>query len=82
MLSIVAHDLKSPLTGIRLGAQLADRWLAHAAPDVHGTVRDQLLNIEAGAEEMLSLMDDPSALPICGQGACSNCGLSRLASSG
>lgn len=58
VLSIVAHDLKSPLTGISLSAQLADRRLARAAPDVYDTVRDQLLNIEAGAEQMLGLIDD------------------------
>ena len=49
---------KEAVSGISLSARLADRRLARAAPYVYDTVRDQLLNIEAGAEQMLGLIDD------------------------
>jgi signal transduction histidine kinase len=58
VLAVVAHDLKSPLSGISMSAQLAERLLARTDRDERQRVRDRLRDIEGGARRMVGLIDD------------------------
>ncbi len=53
-----AHDLKTPLTGIRGNAQLAQRRLARLGNGAMTPIRDHLVSIEAGANDMLALINE------------------------
>jgi signal transduction histidine kinase/DNA-binding response OmpR family regulator len=53
-----AHDLKTPLTGIRGNAQLAQRRLARLGNAAPTPVLDQLVSIEKGADDMLALINE------------------------
>lgn len=56
-LSIAAHELRTPVTGIKTSAQLALRTLEDAPPDNERTVR-YLHGIVTGANRLVSLIND------------------------
>src|SRR5579859_6540286 len=56
-LAIAAHELRTPVTGIKASAQLALRTLDGALPKNERTVR-YLLGIEGGANRLVSLIND------------------------
>jgi signal transduction histidine kinase len=58
LLAFAAHDLKSPLTGITMSAQLARRRLLRAEVALPDGVGERLVDIEAAARRMLSLLDE------------------------
>lgn len=58
ILGVVAHDLKSPLTSISMGAQVTSRWLAQSSPTLQPRVQDMLVQIEDSAQRMAGLIDD------------------------
>src|SRR5712691_2218908 len=60
LLAAAAHDLKSPLTGIAMTAQLARRRLDRlegATPNT-ANLACQLVDVEASARRMAMIMDD------------------------
>ncbi|MFI5336998.1 MAG: ATP-binding protein [Opitutales bacterium] len=54
IVNMVAHDLRSPLTGIMLGAD----FLGHLPGDLPPQVRDAAERIKEGAEQMTRLISD------------------------
>ena len=58
LLAFAAHDLKSPLTGISMSAQLARHRLIRAKATPPEGVSERLVDIEAAARRMLNLLDD------------------------
>jgi signal transduction histidine kinase len=56
-ISIAAHELRTPVTGIKTSAQLALRTLDDTAPDKARTTR-YLLGIVGGANHMVLLIND------------------------
>jgi len=56
-ISIAAHELRTPVTGIKVNAQLALRRLNVAAPDKERTLR-YLLGIVDGADRLVLLIND------------------------
>ena len=58
LLAFAAHDLKSPLTGITMSAQLARRRMLRAETAPPEGVPERLIDIEAAARRMLSLLDE------------------------
>jgi signal transduction histidine kinase len=60
LLAAAAHDLKSPLAGIAMTAQLARRRLERREPatPVTSNLAGQLADVEASARRMAMIMDD------------------------
>jgi signal transduction histidine kinase len=58
LLAFAAHDLKSPLAGISMSAQLARRRLSRAEAGLPEGVSERLVDIEAAARRMVSLLDE------------------------